>query len=127
MLRRLSLVRHAKDRLRDILHDVNIDDTKPDWMSATSFTELKAYRNSDAFKKMSKTGKVNRAKHAVDGKIPGTHNMGSISSIELAERMIRDDEEGKIPTTFDLFIQVHSYNGLLADEKSEEIKKKIES
>ncbi|XP_074301317.1 uncharacterized protein LOC141632695 [Silene latifolia] len=117
----------AGDRLRDILHYVNTDDEKPDWMPATSFTELKAYRNSDAFKKMSQSGKANRAKHAVDGKIPGTHNMGSISSIELAERMIRDDKEGKIPTAFDLFIQVHSHNGVLADKKSEEIKKKFES
>ncbi|KAK9676241.1 hypothetical protein RND81_11G063700 [Saponaria officinalis] len=85
----------AKDRLRDILYYTNTDDEKPDWMSATSFAELKAYRNSDAFKKLSESGKANRTKHAVGDKIPGTHNMGSISSIELAERMIREDEEGK--------------------------------
>ncbi|XP_074316014.1 uncharacterized protein LOC141652444 [Silene latifolia] len=112
----------VKDRLRDILHDVNTDDEKPDWMPATSFAQLKAYRNSDAFKKMSESGKANRAKHAVDGKIPGTHNMGSISSIELAERMIREDKEGKKPTAFELFIQVHTHNGVLTDEKAAKTK-----
>ncbi|KAK9713699.1 hypothetical protein RND81_06G045500 [Saponaria officinalis] len=103
----------VKDRLRDILHYTNNDGERPDWMPETSFVGLKAYRNSAAFKKMSTSGKANQAKYAVGDKIPGTHNMGSISSIELAERMekyesrkTRLQEKGEEFVEDDLFAEV---------------------
>ncbi|KAK9707091.1 hypothetical protein RND81_07G172000 [Saponaria officinalis] len=81
-----AFFKKCKDRLKDIIYRVSEDEV-PDWMDVDIHAKVIARRNDKEFKSKSATAKANRAKLSEDGKILGTHRMGSISTVEQAERM----------------------------------------
>ncbi|KAH9612705.1 hypothetical protein KSS87_016298, partial [Heliosperma pusillum] len=121
---RKNFYQKCQKRLKDMIFRVtdveNLEEQEcPKWMPEQAYTRLIARTKDPKWIAKSNICRENKRKHSEDGKIVGTHHLGSISAVEKATRMTNENK--KDPTAVEVFKEVHSRGGKFATKKDQNL------
>ncbi|KAH9612163.1 hypothetical protein KSS87_006776 [Heliosperma pusillum] len=121
---RKKFYQKCQKRLKDMIFRVtdveNLEEQEcPEWMPQQAYTSLIARTKDPQWIAKSNICKANKRKHSEDGKIVGTHHLGSIFAVEKATRMAKDNK--KVPTAVEVFKEVHSRGGKFTTKKDQTV------